>query len=139
MLDHTTQIRVRYADTDQMQFAYNGKYIEYFEVARTEMMREIGLPYYLVEENNFMLPVLEVSVKYKSPAFYDDILIVRAFCSEMPVLKIHIDYTVHRDGGKILVAEGYTEHIFMNSETKKAVRPPKFFIDAIKPFYNNLK
>ncbi len=139
MLDHTTQIRVRYADTDQMQFVYNGKYVEYFEVARTEMMRNIGLPYNKVEENGFMLPVLEVSVKYKNPALYDDLLYVRAFTPDFPALKIHIKYSVHRNEGEILVAEGFTEHVFMKRDTKKAVRPPEFFINAIKRFYNQNK
>jgi len=139
MLDFTTEIRVRYADTDQMQFVYNGKYPEYFEVARTEMMRSIGLPYRTLEVHGFMLPVLEVNVKYKNPAYYDDLLLVRAFVPEIHALKIHIDYTVHRNEGKILVAEGFTEHVFIKNENKKAVRPPEFFIDAIKPFYKDLK
>jgi acyl-CoA thioester hydrolase len=139
MLEHTTQIRVRYADTDQMQFVYNGKYPEYFEVGRTEMMRSIGLPYQAMEKHGFMLPVLEVSVKYKSPAYYDDLLLVRAFVNEIPVLKVHIDYEIYRIEEKLLVAEGYTEHVFMKKESKKAVRPPEFFINAIKPFYKQLK
>jgi len=139
MLDYTTQIRVRYADTDQMQFVYNGKYVEYFEVARTEMMRNIGLSYNKVEENGFMLPVLEVNVKYKNPAYYDDILFVRAFVIEIPILKVHIDYEIYRTEEKLLVAEGFTEHVFMKKENKKAVRPPEFFIQAIKPYYNKLK
>lgn len=138
MLDYTTQIRVRYADTDQMQFVYNGKYSEYFEVGRTEMLRNIGFPYSDLEFNGFQLPVLELSVKYKNPAFYDDLLLVRSFVKEIPTFKIHIDYTIHRDGGKILVAEGFTEHVFMKKGTKKAVRPPEFFINAILPFYNQL-
>lgn len=139
MLDFTTEIRVRYADTDQMQFVYNGKYPEYFEVGRTEMMRSIGLPYRTLEIHGFMLPVLEVSVKYKNPAHYDDLLFIHAFVPEIPTLKVHIEYTVHRTEDKILVAEGFTEHVFMKKENKRAVRPPKFFINAIKPFYNQPK
>lgn len=139
MLDHTTQIRVPYADTDQMQFVYNGKYSEYFEVGRTEMLRNIDFPYHKLEVNGLMLPVLELFVRYKNPAFYDDLLLVRSFVKEIPIVKIHIDYIIHRDGGKVFVAEGFTEHVFMNRETKKAVRPPKFFLDAIKPYYDDLK
>ena len=139
MLDFTTEIRVRYADTDQMQFVYNGKYSEYFEVGRTEMMRSIGLPYRTLEMHGFMLPVLEVSVKHKNPAYYDDLLLVRAFVPELPTLKVHIDYTIHRSEGKILVAEGFTEHVFMKKDSKKTVRPPEFFLNAIKPFYNESK
>lgn len=137
MLDYTTQIRVRYADTDQMNFVYNGKYSEYFEVGRTEMLRNIGLPYSVLEINGFMLPVLELNIKYKNPAYYDDLLLVRSFVEHLPIVKIHIDYTIHRENGNILVAEGFTEHVFMKKENRKAVRPPEFFLNAIKPFYQN--
>ena len=67
MLIHKTKIRVRYADTDQMQFAYNGKYFEYFEVGRTEMMREQNLPYKFIEENGYFMPVLTTHIDYKNP------------------------------------------------------------------------
>jgi len=136
MLDFTTEIRVRYADTDQMQFVYNGKYPEYFEVVRTEMMRSIGLPYRTLEMHGYMLPLLEANVKYKNSAYYDDLLFVRSFVPEMLSLKIHIEYTIHRTEQKILVAEGFTEHVFMKVDNKKVVRPPEFFIKAIRPFYN---
>ena len=69
MLKHYTEVRIRYADTDQMRFAYNGKYFEYFEVGRTEMMREVGLPYNLIEENGFVMPVIESKIYFLSPAF----------------------------------------------------------------------
>jgi len=137
MLDYTTQIRVRYADTDQMNFVYNGKYSEYFEVGRTEMLRFIGFPYSLLEIKGFMLPVLELNIKYRNPAYYDDLLLIRSFVKQIPVLKIHIDYTIHREDGNILVAEGFTEHVFMKKENRKAVRPPEFFLKAIKPFYQD--
>lgn len=139
MLEHSTQIRVRYADTDQMQFVYNGKYSEYFEVGRAEMMRSIGLPYHTMEMHGFMLPLLELRVHYKNPAYYDDLLDVRACVKEIPALKVHIDYEIFRTDKKILVAEGYTKHVFIKKENKKAVRPPEFFINAIKPFYKEYK
>jgi len=136
MLDFATEIRVRYADTDQMQFVYNGKYLEYFEVGRAEMMRSIGLPYLTLEAHGFMLPLLEANVKYKNPAYYDDLLIVRAFVLQLPTLKVHIEYTIHRAEDSTLVAEGFTEHVFMKKESKNVVRPPEFFVQALKPFYN---
>lgn len=135
MLEHTTEIRVRYADTDQMHFIYNGKYTEYFEVGRTEMMRNIGLSYNEIEMNGYMLPLLELSVKFKNPAYYDDLLSIRSFVTELPKFKVKISYEIFRTDKKILVAEGFTEHVFMNKENRKAVRPPDFFINAIKPFY----
>jgi len=135
MLSYKTEIRVRYADTDQMQFVYNGKYLEYFEVGRTEMLRENGLPYSIIEKNGFQLPVLETYVKYISPAYYDDLLIIESIVKDYPTLRIHIDYKVYRKENNNLVAEGYTEHVFIKKDSKKAVRLPKFFVEAMKPFY----
>lgn len=135
MLEHKTDIRVRYADTDQMHFVYNGKYLEYFEVGRTELLRASGLPYSLIEKKGFQLPLLEANVKYISPAYYDDILTVKAFVKEIPLLKIHIDYQITRNGSDVIAAEGFTKHIFINKETKKAVRIPKFFTETVKKYY----
>lgn len=136
MLSFKTEIRVRYADTDQMQFVYNGKYLEYFEVGRTEMIRSTGLAYSTIEANGYQMPLLEAHLKYISAAFYDDILIIEAFVREIPQLKIRIDYKIHRKTNNDLVCEGYTEHILINKKTKSPVRPPQFFIDAIKKFYD---
>jgi acyl-CoA thioester hydrolase len=135
MLEYSSEIRVRYADTDQMQFVYNGKYLEYFEVGRTEMLRHYGLPYHIIESKGFQLPLLESYLKYLSPAYYDDILLVKAFVKEMPVFKIHIDYIITRNEEKELVTKGYTKHVFIDKLTKKAVRIPDFFTEAIKPNY----
>ncbi|MEO8398505.1 MAG: thioesterase family protein [Ignavibacteriaceae bacterium] len=135
MLENKTEIRVRYADTDQMQFVYNGKYLEYFEVGRTEMLRSIGFPYKILEDMNYQLPLLESFVKYISPARYDDLLIIEAFVNEMPSFKIHINYKITIKGKNILAAEGYTLHVFIKKDSKKAVRLPEIFIEKLNPFY----
>ncbi len=135
MLEFETKIRVRYADTDQMKFVYNGKYLEYFEVGRTEMLREYGLPYVTIEDKGFQLPLLEAFVKFITPAYYDDILFVKAFVNEMPVFKIHIDYVITRNNEKEKIVEGFTKHVFINKNTKKAVRLPEFFIETIRKNY----
>ena len=135
MLEFETRIRVRYADTDQMKFVYNGKYLEYFEVGRTEMLREYGLPYLTIEDKGFQLPLLEAFVKFIAPAYYDDILFVKAFVKEMPVFKIHIDYVITKNNDKEKIVEGFTKHVFINKNTKKAVRLPEFFIENIRKSY----
>ena len=66
MLTYKTEIRVRYADTDQMQFVYNGKYLEFFEVGRTELLRSTGLSYKVVEKEGYQLPLVEAHLKYVS-------------------------------------------------------------------------
>ncbi|MGE5496730.1 MAG: acyl-CoA thioesterase [Syntrophothermus sp.] len=134
MLSNKTLIRVRYADTDKMQFVYNGKYLEYFEVGRTELLRSAGLAYSTVESKGYQLPLLEAFLKYKSPGRYDDLLEIEAIVKELPHPKFKIEYVIRRqETGEVLV-EGYTEHIFIKEDTKKAVRPPQFYIDAVSPF-----
>jgi len=137
MLKHISTIRVRYADTDKMQFVYNGKYLEYFEVGRTELLRSLGLPYSVVENNGYQLPVIEASVKYKSPAFYDDLLEIESTVTELPNPKFRIHYVIRKveSPNKEIVAEGFTDHLFIKTETKRPTRPPKFYMDIILPFY----
>ncbi len=137
MIKHTTNIRVRYADTDKMQFVYNGKYLEYFEVGRTELLRKVGLPYSEVEKAGYQLPLIEAGIKYFSPAVYDDILEVEARVSEVHSPKVHIDYRITRSEGEELIAEGFTTHAFIKVDSKKAARPPKIYIDALTPYFRN--
>ena len=135
MLIHKTEIRVRYADTDQMHFVYNGKYFEYFEVGRTEMLRENGLPYERIEKDGYQLPVIETGAKYIRPAFYDDLLIIESIVKTNPIFRIHIDYKILRLNSNEFLAEGFTEHVFISVMTKKVVRPPKFFSEKMEPFF----
>ena len=135
MLKHTTSIRVRYADTDKMQFVYNGKYLEYFEVGRTELLRSSGLAYSEVENHGYQLPLLEAGVKYHFPGKYDDVLLIEATVKELFSSKVHIEYRIIREGSGELIAEGFTTHIFIRTDTKKAVRPPKIYVNALKPFF----
>jgi acyl-CoA thioester hydrolase len=137
MVKHTTNIRVRYADTDKMQFVYNGKYFEYFEVGRTELLRKVGLPYAEVEKAGYQLPLIEAGIKYFIPAVYDDILEIEAKVTEVHSPKVHIDYRVTRSEGEELIAEGFTTHAFIKADSKKAARPPKIYVDALKPYFKN--
>ncbi len=135
MISHTSEIRVRYADTDKMQFVYNGKYLEYFEVGRTELLRSLGLPYSEVEKSGYQLPLLEAGITYKNSAKYDDLILVKATVKELYSPKVHIEYLITRKETEEIIAEGFTTHIFINAETKKAVRPPKLYIEILAPYF----
>lgn len=127
---HITKIRVRYADTDKMGFVYNGNYLAYFEVGRTETMRAFGLPYTVFEEHGIFLPVVEAHLKYKSPGFYDDELSIETVMTPEMKPTVKFKYNIFRDDTTL--AEGYTVHSFMNGETGKPLRPPKFFLDKLR-------
>jgi acyl-CoA thioester hydrolase len=135
MISHTSEIRVRYADTDKMQFVYNGKYLEYFEIGRTELLRSLGLPYAEVEKAGYQLPLLQAGVTFKTPARYDDLILVKSTVKELFSAKVHIEYVITRKDSEEIIAEGFTTHIFMNADTKKAVRPPKLYIDILAPYF----
>jgi len=131
LLTHTTSIRVRYADTDQMGVVYYAKYLEYFEVARTELLRSIGLPYRDVEEKGFALPVAGASIKYYKGAVYDDELLVMATLSPKHSPKVDIQYEVKRAVDNELLAKGETTLVFIDKKTGKPARAPQFYLDAI--------
>jgi acyl-CoA thioester hydrolase len=135
MMIYKTSVRVRYADTDQMKYVYNGKYFEYFEVGRTEMMREIGLPYKDIENSGFLMPVIETKITYLSPAFYDELLEIQTIVPEFPKIKVHIDHVIKSLDRSIEIVKGYVELAFINTQTMKPTRAPKIFTDAIAKFY----
>jgi acyl-CoA thioester hydrolase len=135
MLKHFTELRVRYADTDQMRFAYNGKYFEYFEVGRTEMMREVGLPYEVIEKSGFFMPVIETKIHFFQPAFYDELLVIETWVEKLPTSKVHIDHIIKAKDRDVVICEGYVELAFLDAKTKRPTRAPKLFIDAVKKYY----
>ncbi len=135
MLKNSSFIRVRYADTDKMRIVYNGKYFEYFEVGRTEMLREIGLPYSQIENLGYLLPVLECSAKFIKPAIYDDLLRVETEMRQMPYPFLDLFYKVYNSENNILLTEGFTKHIFTKSSTNKPVKPFTEFNELIKKYF----
>ena len=135
MLKHTTEVRIRYSETDQMHFVYNGKYFDFFEVGRAEMMRELNLTYKEIEDRGFGMPVVETFIKFKNPAYYDEVLSIESRVEKLPELKVHIDHTITCPERNKIIVEGYVELVFLNNKKKKLSRPPDFFINAIKKYF----
>lgn len=132
MIASTTEVRVRYADTDQMHIVYHAKYLEYFEQGRSDLLRSIGLPYPRIESLGFHLPVVEAYAKYLKPAKYDDLLVVSTVLKDLPLARIRIDYEVRSAGGEDLHATGHTCHSFIDARTGKVSRAPAFFTQAVE-------
>ncbi len=132
MIKHSTSIRVRYADTDQMRSVYYGKYFEYFEEARSDLLRSLGLPYTEIEKQGILLPVIEAFARYKKSARYDDLLSVETVVKELPVARIRIEYAILAEGEKEPIVEGYTVHGFVNAETGKPTRAPALFLQTLQ-------
>ena len=121
--ENTTQYRVCYADTDQMGVVYYANYFMLFERARTELLRLNGLSYKEIEEQGFMLPVLDAHAKYHRPARYDDLLDVTARVVEFDGLKLKTACDVKRDG--VLLVDGDVTLVFLNAKTGRPSRPPE--------------
>lgn len=126
LLTDTFSIRVRYADTDKMGVVYNGNYLTFFEIGRTELLRTHGLPYAELERSGYLLPVLEAKVTFLNPAYYDDLLNIHTSFSWVSLATIRMDYRLERADN--IIAEGYTVHAFISAETRRTVRPPKQFL-----------
>jgi acyl-CoA thioester hydrolase len=134
MFDFTTQIRVRYADTDQMGYVYYGNYARYFEIGRVEALRSLGISYKALEENGIMMPVLENYSKYLKPAFYDNLLNLKVMVKEIPGTRIRFEYEITNEEG-ILIHIGHTVLVFVSAETKKVVSFPDYIKAAIENFF----
>jgi acyl-CoA thioester hydrolase len=115
-----------------MGIAYHGNYLPWFEIGRTDLLREHGLPYAELEKMGYRLPVLEVRAKYLRPALYDDVLTIETTMTERPVLRIRLDYRVLR--GEELLATGHSEHAFINIKNQP-VRPPPEFVTRMKELF----
>ena len=124
MFQHEHNLRVRYAETDRMGYAYYGNYATYFEVARVEALRELGISYKELEDDGILLPVSEYNVKYLKPAFYDDELRIVTTINERPGVRIRFEYRVYNQSGSEL-AIAKTTLVFVSASNGRPVKPPK--------------
>ncbi len=134
MYVHETKIRVRYGETDTMGYVYYGNYASYYEVARTEMVRQLGLPYHEMEEMGIALPVIHLECKFIRPAVYDDLLTIKTYLREMPSARIKFDHEIFNENG-VKLNEGNTTLVFTNRQTRRPTRPPEALLNALKPFF----
>ena len=129
-----TKIRVRYAETDKMGFVYYGNYAAYYEVARVEALRSLGLTYRSMEESGIILPVLENYSKYILPALYDDLLNIVVMIRELPGTRIKFEYELYNQDNK-LINLGYTTLVFVDLKTGRPMDIPAFILEMLKPFF----
>ncbi len=132
MLESRTQIAVRYAETDMMGVVYHGNYLPWFEVGRTTLLKDCGLPYRDLEAQGYLLPVTELGMKFHKPALYDDTVTVITRLKERPLLRIRLEYEVRR--GDELLVTGFTTHGFINKQGEP-VRPPAAFTEKMRGLF----
>lgn len=132
MIKTEIKYKVLYAHTDQMGVVYYGRYYEYFEAGRNDMLYKIGYPYPMLEKKNIILPVIESYCRYIIPAKYDQEITIRSILYDIPTVRIKINYEIFFNSN--LLAEGFTVHSFVNSVKMKPARPPEDFLELIKNY-----
>ena len=131
MISFETKIRVEYHHTDQMGIVHHSNYVKFFEVARTEWLRAMGITYAEMERRGVMMPIVDVAVKYRNPALYDELISVTAFVDEAPMARMTFRYEVRGEDGRE-IATGSTTLGFIDSQTRRPQRAPQWRLEVIK-------
>ena len=135
MFTSTTQIRVRYGETDQMGYLYYGNYALYYEVGRAEAIRGLGFTYRPLEEMGIMMPVAELHTHYYRPALYDDLVTVKTILKELsegPKIQFHSE--LYNEEG-LLLNKGVTTLVFYDPKEKKKTNMPQELYTRLLPFF----
>ena len=134
MYTSETHIRVRYGETDQMRYVYYGNYAMYYEVARVESLRQLGLTYRELEEMGIIMPVLENHSQYIAPALYDELLKIVVTIPEKPSVRMRFLYEIFNESGK-MIHKGETLLAFVNQKTGRPCRPPEPFQKVLERYF----
>lgn len=135
MYSSTTEIRVRYGETDQMGYLYYGYYALYYEVGRAEAIRQLGYTYRALEEMGIMMPVVELNSQYLRPALYDDLVTVKTILKELPEgPKINFHSELYNEKGQLL-NKGVTSLVFYDPKEKQKVNMPAVLKERLASYF----
>jgi len=128
---NSTKIRVRYAETDQMGVVYHGNYAQFFEIGRTEWLRNLGVTYKKMEDSGIMLPVINLQCNFMKSALYDDLLTIHTVIKKKPTFKIEFDYEIKNQNNE-LICTGNSVLAFINMKTMKPTRCPAYLLALLE-------
>ena len=135
MFTSDNQVRVRYAETDQMSVVYHSNFFLYFEVARAESIRKLGFSYADMEKMGIIMPVVDVHAKFLRPALYDDLLTIKTYLKELPAdHKITFHHEVFNEENKLLCV-GHISLYFLEKETNKRTIMPEMLRKKLEPYF----
>lgn len=136
MYEHSTTIRVRYAETDRMDVVYYGNYAMYFEIGRVEAIRHLGVSYKDIEDMGIILPVVELNIKYLRPAKYDDLITIKTQIKTLPTdHKIVFDQEVFNEAGKLLTI-GQVKLYFMDANMNNRTEMPSNMKEKLSVYFS---
>ncbi len=127
----TTNYRVTYADTDQMGVVYYGNYGRLLEIGRTEMIREMGLPYSELEKSGIVMPVYSLESKYRNVIRYDELITIETTIRELPETRMSFHHRIFNEAGKI-AHEAKIVLVFMNMKTNRPTRAPERLVELLR-------
>ena len=130
MKSHSSYVKVRYAETDQMGVVYHGNYAQYLEIARIEWLAALGISYKKMEEEGVMLPVYELNLRFKKSAKFDDVLRIDTKLSKTPGVRIEFTYEIYNQDEELLTEAG-TTLIFMSIEQNRPIKCPQYILDLL--------
>jgi len=131
MAIHEVEVRVRYSETDQMGVVYHGNYIPYFEIGRVEWLRNKGISYKSLEENGIALPIVSMTLNYKKPARYDDLLTVKTKFKSHSSVKIEFECEIRSEQNELLTTAHFIL-VFVDMKTGRPMAPPKYILEIMK-------
>nr|WP_319398500.1 thioesterase family protein [uncultured Carboxylicivirga sp.] len=134
MIESISTIEVRYGETDQMGIVNNANYPSYYEIGRTEWLRNLGMSYRQLEDSGIMMPLVDLYSRYYRPALFEDLLTISTVVKEMPRVKIRFDHTIHNQHGE-LINKGYCQLAFMRADTRTATRIPTILKDLMEKHF----
>jgi acyl-CoA thioester hydrolase len=136
MYEHTTTVRVRYAETDRMDVVYYGNYAMYFEIGRVEAIRHLGVSYKDIEDMGIILPVVELNIKYLRPAKYDDLISIKSQIKTLPTDHVIVfDQEVFNEDGKLLTI-GQVKLYFMEADMSKRAEMPPIMKEKLSVYFS---
>ena len=130
MHKHQIQVRVRYSETDQMGVVYHGNYIPYFEIGRVEWLRNKGVSYKIMEESGVALPIVSMTLNYKKPARYDELLTVTTTFKSQTSVKVEFDCEIHNEKNELLTTAHFIL-VFVDLLTGKTIQPPQYIKEIL--------
>ncbi len=130
-MEHEIQVRVRYSETDQMGVVYHGSYIPFFEMGRVEWLRNKGVSYKSLEESGIALPIVSMTLNYKKPARYDDLLTIKTKFKKYSSVKIEFDCEIWSEQNDLLTTAHFIL-VFVNMKTGRPMVPPTEILQIIQ-------
>lgn len=135
MLQHDHQIRIRYADVDQMGYVYYGHYARYYEIGRAEFLRSVGFPYKRLEDEGVMCPVASMKIRFLRAPRYDELITIRTTVKELPGKSVFFYMEVFLESGKLANA-GLVKLAFVDAKTMKTAHAPESLLKVLKPHFD---